>query len=86
MWIRVLYVKEQVNAIVTVARLGVDVKRFEDVQFVIESQRFDREPGHVGEASNGEQILWLIHIRSIQSTQGVESRGEMKGFPFHYFL
>jgi hypothetical protein len=28
--------------------------------------------------SNREQILWLVHVVSIQSLQGVESRGKMK--------
>jgi hypothetical protein len=43
---------------------------------IVESQRLDREPRQVGKGTDGEQILWLCHRRSIQSPQGVESRGE----------
>jgi hypothetical protein len=41
---------------------------------IIQSQGLEREAGHIGKAADGEEFPWLIHIGSIQSPPGVESR------------
>jgi hypothetical protein len=41
---------------------------------IIQSQGLERKLGHIGKAADGEEFFWLIHIGSIQSPLGVESR------------